>query len=234
VYLDVARMPQSTLNKLTLEPNDSLHFVKTPQQNNPNRILKLTNTSSDIIAFKVKTTAPKSYLVRPSAGVLRQKETQDVQIILQPTGTDGGAANNHRFLVQAVSVSNDNALSREDWSSYPKESIQECRLSVVLEERQNDNEPASNKVEEKPPRKPELGPGPADSGDLKVKYDELVAYTLMLEKEKKKVEEELDKAKKSSSGGGSVEGYSFKMLILVGLVVFLLSYAIKFISDGKN
>ena len=41
--------------------------------------LRLTNTSDRPLAFKVKTTAPKQYCVRPNAGVILPKETRVVQ-----------------------------------------------------------------------------------------------------------------------------------------------------------
>jgi len=126
---------------LKIEPEDSLYFCKTPQHNQPARILKLTNASSGHVAFKVKTTAPKSYLVRPSSGTVRPGESQEVQIILQPPSGNDGPANNHRFLVQAVVAKDAEAVSRDAWAEIPKDKVQEHRLNVVLEER-NVEEPA--------------------------------------------------------------------------------------------
>jgi len=40
--------------------------------------LKLTNPSEDQVAFKVKTTAPRRYAVRPNSGVLNAGETVTV------------------------------------------------------------------------------------------------------------------------------------------------------------
>lgn len=45
--------------------------------------LSLTNTSSERLAFKVKTTAPKLYCVRPNASVVEPGETKKISIILQ-------------------------------------------------------------------------------------------------------------------------------------------------------
>jgi hypothetical protein len=208
------------MNLLQLEPESTLYFCKTPLQTSPNRNLKLTNNGSGYVAFKVKTTAPKAYLVRPSSGTLRPRESTEVQIILQPTGSDG-QANNHRFLVQAVGVQSSEAVSREEWGSYPKESIQEQRLNVVLEEREDDAKPAASAGADS--KKPDIADAPAD---LKQKYDELVQYVLMLEKEKKKLE---DEAKNTvSQPVKASEGYSRFQVILVALIAFLLAYAAKF------
>lgn len=46
--------------------------------------LTLKNDSDAKVAYKVKTTAPKRYCVRPNAGVLGPKETINVEVLLQP------------------------------------------------------------------------------------------------------------------------------------------------------
>mmetsp|Transcript_72427 Transcript_72427/g.189825 ORF Transcript_72427/g.189825 Transcript_72427/m.189825 type:complete len:227 (+) Transcript_72427:92-772(+) len=224
--------PAMTL--LELDPENTLYFTKTPATSSPSRMLKLTNIHSGNVAFKVKTTAPKAYLVRPSSGTLRPRENQEVQIILQPQGTEGQA--NHRFLVQAVAVPGTEPVSREQWALFGKDAVQEQRLNVVLEEREVEAGASSNR----PAAEPSYTSGPSDAArsgagevpaDLKEKYDELVQYTLLLEKEKKKLEADmanLQCAKGSSSADGG--GYTKLHIILVALVAFLLSYAAKFIA----
>merc|ERR1719221_1559579 len=99
---------------LTLEPDTELLFCKSASTTSPSRMLKLTNTSSEHVAFKVKTTAPKSYLVRPSTGTLPPGDAQEVQIILQPqSGNEGAAGTSDRFLVQAVKVNAGEEVTRE-------------------------------------------------------------------------------------------------------------------------
>jgi hypothetical protein len=45
--------------------------------------MTVTNSSPQRVAFKVKTTAPKKYVVRPSSGVVEANSTQAVQVIMQ-------------------------------------------------------------------------------------------------------------------------------------------------------
>lgn len=45
--------------------------------------MELTNTSSEPLAFKVKTTAPKLYCVRPNASIVPPGETVKISLILQ-------------------------------------------------------------------------------------------------------------------------------------------------------
>jgi len=195
----------------------------------PNRMLKLTNLHSGNVAFKVKTTAPKAYLVRPSSGTLMPQEQQEVQIILQPQGVDG-QPNTHRFLVQAVAVQSPTPVSREQWADFHKDSIQELKLNVSVEEK--DCEPV---VTNKPSdaygsgmaAAPAPGKGPEQPFDLKVKYDELVQYTLMLEKETKKLEADMASLQ-SQKGSPTTQGFTLVHVILVAICAFLLSYALKF------
>uniref|UniRef100_A0A7S2MM68 MSP domain-containing protein n=1 Tax=Alexandrium andersonii TaxID=327968 RepID=A0A7S2MM68_9DINO len=222
--------PATNMTLLQLEPDNTLYFCKTPMTTSPHKILKLTNLHSGNVAFKVKTTAPKAYLVRPSSGTLRKGEHQEVQIILQPTGTDAGQPNNHRFLVQAVPVSSNEAVNRDQWAEFTKEAIQELRLNVVLEEKEGEPQ-AGNKPTESYTNAPAAlaatTPGQEQPGDLKVKYDELVQYTLMLEKEKKKLEADMASLK-DQKGAPAAEGFSKAQVILVAILAFLLSYLAKF------
>ncbi|CAE8705824.1 unnamed protein product [Polarella glacialis] len=226
-------MPAS-MTLLQMEPDVTLHFCKTPTNTSPSRMLKLTNGSTGNVAFKVKTTAPKSYLVRPSSGTLRPRESTEVQIILQPPG-DGRV--DHRFLVQAVQVASSVAVSREQWAEFSKESIQEQRLSVVLEERESEtaggkaNESYGSSAAAEAVGRAAGGSSMEAPADLQVKYDELVQYTLMLEKQKKKLEADIDNlqmAKGSSSADSG--GYKTIHVILVALIAFILSYAAKFMG----
>lgn len=217
-----------SLTLLKLDPDDSLYFLKGAQTaSQPTRILKLTNASNGCVAFKVKTTAPKSYLVRPSSGTVKPGDNMEVQIILQPGQGSDGNASSHRFLVQAVVAPDSEPVGREAWAEFPKDKIQEARLNVVVEER-NVEDPSNAKT---PEALSSFSASPNDtSTDLQMKYDELVQYTLMLEKEKKKLEDDLS-IKKRDRGGSSSTGYSNMHLMLVAVVVFLLSYCAKFIGD---
>merc|ERR1712066_44127 len=69
-----------------------------------------------------------------------------------------------------------------------------------------------------------------DPGELKTKYDELVQYTLMLEKEKKKLETDMQAVQKSKGSSSGDKGFTALHMILVAVLAFLLSYAAKFLG----
>lgn len=180
-------MPSQTMTLLRVEPEDTLRVV--PGSKAHPRILRLTNRSSDHVAYKVKTTAPKAYEVKKSSGTIKPRDSRDVEIILQDEGAnDPAQVNSHRFLVQAASVESPDALTKEAWAALAmdKEAIQEQRLNVVLET-----------ARETPSNTPTNAPA-APSGvraesemELRVKYDELVQYKELLDKETRSLQEKL-------------------------------------------
>jgi hypothetical protein len=78
-------------------------------------ILRLRNTSgTDVAAFKVKTTAPRRYCVRPNSGYVHPGEEMEVHILLQPVAGPGAAADadgrsKDNFLVESVRVAPERA-----------------------------------------------------------------------------------------------------------------------------
>mmetsp|Transcript_24756 Transcript_24756/g.53834 ORF Transcript_24756/g.53834 Transcript_24756/m.53834 type:complete len:214 (+) Transcript_24756:160-801(+) len=203
----------SAMKLLKIEPENMLTFVQTSGHPPPSKTLRLTNNHSSNVAFKVKTTAPKAYLVRPSTGTLTRGQSQDVQILFQSSsGSDiVKEANTHRFLVQAVAISGNEQVSRDSWASFKKEEVQEQRLGVSLRQ---ESQPEAAAAQAKP------SPGSGES--LQASYDELVHYTLRLEKEKKHLETELSNCRGRAGQGG--DGFSLKTLFLTMFVTFFVAY----------
>ncbi|KAI9026171.1 PapD-like protein [Hyaloraphidium curvatum] len=94
---------------LALNPDSQLDF-KRPFTAVVKVMLAVTNKHpTDPIAFKVKTTAPKSYCVRPNSGRVGPNETVEVQVLLQPMKEDPPADYRckDKFLVQGVKIGAD-------------------------------------------------------------------------------------------------------------------------------
>ncbi|CAL4146431.1 unnamed protein product, partial [Meganyctiphanes norvegica] len=62
--------------------------------------LKLTNPTGKRISYRVKTTAPRWYCVRPNIGLVEPHQAVTVVIILQPFDYDPHEKINHKFMVQ--------------------------------------------------------------------------------------------------------------------------------------
>ncbi|GAA5952761.1 hypothetical protein JCM3765_002267 [Sporobolomyces pararoseus] len=88
-----------------LMPSSQLGFQR-PLTTLVKRTLSVSNHNSQAIAYKVKTTAPKQYCVRPNSGRIEPGETVEVQVLLQPMKEDppAGTKCRDKFLVQSVVI----------------------------------------------------------------------------------------------------------------------------------
>ncbi|XP_055355945.1 vesicle-associated membrane protein-associated protein B-like isoform X2 [Paramacrobiotus metropolitanus] len=119
---------------LVINPKHSLLF-KGPSSQSATVTITLTNPSSKIVAFKVKTTAPKRYCVRPNGGVIKAGETVSVNIVYQPgDGNDAQERARHKFLVQGIFVDNDQVQLDQVWRDIPKERVMESKIRCVFED----------------------------------------------------------------------------------------------------
>ncbi|KAF2117842.1 PapD-like protein [Lophiotrema nucula] len=112
---------------------------KRPFQQEVSQVLRLKNPHSDPVAFKVKTTAPKQYCVRPNSGRIEPGKDVEVQILLQAMKEDPppDAKCRDKFLVQSVAVSADKEFTNvaSIWSHIEqtsKSSIQEKKIRVLF------------------------------------------------------------------------------------------------------
>jgi len=66
-------------------------------------VMKLTNTTEKKACFKVKTTAPKRYCVKPTTGVIESKGVVTILVTLQPFDpNDPTEKGKHKFQVLSV------------------------------------------------------------------------------------------------------------------------------------
>lgn len=97
--------------------------------------LSLHNPTSDRIAFKVKTTNPKKYCVRPSSGVVEPQTTKDVQVIMQAQREYPAnmADCKDKFLVQWVTMQpHVQDVTAETFDTTINRDVRQARLRVNL------------------------------------------------------------------------------------------------------
>ncbi|CEI67316.1 hypothetical protein FVEN_g5782 [Fusarium venenatum] len=82
---------------------------KRPFTTEVSQILTLKNPNPTPVAFKVKTTAPKQYCVRPNAGRIEAGQSFDVSVLLQAMKQDPApdARCRDKFLVQSTAITAD-------------------------------------------------------------------------------------------------------------------------------
>ncbi|KAI0179105.1 VAMP-associated protein [Hypoxylon sp. FL1284] len=99
-------------------------------------VLRIKNHSPQPVAFKVKTTAPKQYCVRPNSGRVEPGKEVEVSVILQAMKQDPPPDTKCRdkFLVQSVPIAGEMEFANlaSIWDSIEKSAIQEKKIRVVF------------------------------------------------------------------------------------------------------
>jgi len=122
---------------LVLDPSNELKF-RGPFDDVVTVNLTVTNTSQSRIAFKIKTTAPKRYCVKPNSGVLDPLNTMKVQVLLQPFSYDPNEKSKHKFMVQYLFLSEEEAkMSTNDvlnmWKDVQPERLLDVKLKCIFD-----------------------------------------------------------------------------------------------------
>ena len=121
---------------LMLEPNSELRF-KGPFTDVVTTQLKLTNTTDRPALFKIKTTAPKSYCVRPNSGVIEAGQSAAISVMLQPFEYNPEDKPKHKFMVQSMFAPDDNYDVDRVWKEAAPSEIVDVRLRYVIVISQN-------------------------------------------------------------------------------------------------
>lgn len=130
-------------SKLRVEPSPDITFEVSGGK--PNSCpLRLYNSGTEHTAFKVKTTAPKKYCVRPNAGVIPPGKHVEVHVIPQTTkGADPTLQNDlagkckDKFMIQSTTVQDDQAPTSELWAHVPPTELQQTLLRCKYKVRQH-------------------------------------------------------------------------------------------------
>ncbi|VDD87366.1 unnamed protein product, partial [Enterobius vermicularis] len=96
--------------------------------------LDLFNPSNRSVIFKVKTTVPKRYCVRPNSGIIKSNEKSSVSIMLQPSDTANAEEEKtkHKFMVQSMYVPEEEYSLDTIWKTTDPSEIMDTRLKVVF------------------------------------------------------------------------------------------------------
>lgn len=125
-------MAGSRKSLLKIEPSSELDFFG-PFVAVQLSTITLTNPTDELITFKVKTTVPKRYCVRPSCGVVEPSETVNVTVMLQPFDCENSEKNKHKFMIQSmVADSSCTANLEQFWKDADPANISDTRLKCTL------------------------------------------------------------------------------------------------------
>lgn len=117
---------------LIIDPQSELKF-RGPFNVAVTSYMKLINPSDKKVLFKIKTTAPKKYCVRPNSGVLDSKSVMEIAICLQPFIFDPAEKNKHKFMVQTVFAPDGDINLEAMWKEISPDQLMDSKLKCVFE-----------------------------------------------------------------------------------------------------
>ncbi|XP_017273301.1 vesicle-associated membrane protein-associated protein B/C isoform X2 [Kryptolebias marmoratus] len=117
---------------LVLEPQHELKF-RGPFTDVITATLKLTNPTDRNVCFKVKTTAPRRYCVRPNSGVIDSGTSVNVSVMLQPFDYDPNEKSKHKFMVQSMLAPRDMTDMEGVWKEAKPEELMDSKLRCTFE-----------------------------------------------------------------------------------------------------
>jgi len=124
-------MPAKNLQVLKIDPVEVLSF-KGPFTEVVTSSITLMNPTDDKIAFKVKTTAPKRYCVRPNSGILKKDESITVSVMLQPFEFDPAEKTKQKFMIQSI-VMEGEVTESDVWKDTDPQKLMDTKLRVVFD-----------------------------------------------------------------------------------------------------
>lgn len=142
---EAANMSNKPAQLLVIEPANELKFVG-PFCTAVSSYMRLSNPTENVILFKIKTTAPKKYCVRPNCGVLEPKSTVEIAIILQPFIFDAAEKNKHKFMVQSMIMPEGDVSIDQLWRDVSPDDLMDSKLRCVFELPADTNQTASGAI----------------------------------------------------------------------------------------
>lgn len=197
--------------------------------------MSLHNPTRWRIAFKVKTTSPKKYCVRPSSGFITPNGTKDVEIIMQSQKEYPPDLGNCRdkFLLQSVIAPAGDEVTSDMFDKSKFKDVHESKLRVHLEGPPPPPSPIPENATEEdsllPKEKGLMDRGQPVNSGMPTNPRELREVLEKTRNERDKLQKKLevmDLHTDNRSTGQMVvgQGFSLLQLILVALIAFLLGH----------
>ncbi|KAH9777292.1 Vesicle-associated protein 1-2 [Citrus sinensis] len=212
--------------------------------------LQLSNKTDNYVAFKVKTTNPKKYCVRPNTGIVLPRSTCDIIVTMQAQKeAPPDMQCKDKFLLQSVKTNDGTTAKDINAEMFNKEAghvVEECKLRVIYVSPPQPPSPVPEGSEEgSSPRGSVSDNGHVNSAEFAAaarafteriehqdKSTEARALISKLKDEKNNAVQQNNKLRQDlellrREGKKNRGGVSFIFVILVGLVGIVLGYVMK-------
>jgi len=116
---------------LKIDPPVELTFTG-PFHQAVSSTMTLTNPSERKVCFKIKTTAPKRYCVKPNSGVIDPREEIKIAVSLQPFDFDPQDKNRHKFMVQSMYAPPGEINQESLWKEADSSQLMDSKLKCLF------------------------------------------------------------------------------------------------------
>ncbi|KAE9596776.1 hypothetical protein Lal_00007824 [Lupinus albus] len=221
----------STAELLSIEPHELKFVLELKKQISSS--LQLSNNTDSYVAFKVKTTNPKKYCVRPNTGIVLPRSTCDVIVTMQAQSeAPPDLVCKDKFLLQSVKT-HDGAttkdISAEMFNKELGHVVEESKLRVVYVAPPQPPSPIQEGSEEgSPPRGSVSENGNANGADstaAKELISRLTEEKNNTIQQNNMLRQELDLLRRESNKNRG--GVSIIFVILIGLLGIIMGYLMK-------
>ncbi|CAJ1928713.1 unnamed protein product [Sphenostylis stenocarpa] len=189
--------------------------------------LKVLNNTENYVAFKVKTTSPKKYFVRPNTGVVHPWDSCIIRVTLQAQREyPPDMQCKDKFLLQSTIVNPNTDVDDLPQDTFNKESgnsIEELKLRVAYITTAS---PEGSSEDDASKNSHKLTSSSGAVQNLKEERDAAARQTRQLQ-------QELDMLKRRRNRK-SDPGFSFIFAIFVGLLGVLLGFLLKFLFSSSK
>ncbi|XP_022867323.1 vesicle-associated protein 1-3-like isoform X2 [Olea europaea var. sylvestris] len=211
--------------------------------------VQLINKTDQYIAFKVKTTSPKRYCVRPNAGVVLPNSVCNVTVIMQAhKEAPADMQCKDKFLIQSVvapSGTTNKDITAEMFNRKEDKIVNEVKLRVVyipanppspVPEGDEEGSPRTSSVEddnrttslpEAVTRLLDKSNGKSSSSEAKSKISKITEEKASAIQQNKKLQEELELLKRQTGktrAGGSASMFVVLVSLFLGILVGYFIY----------
>ncbi|KAL8539778.1 hypothetical protein ACS0TY_001400 [Phlomoides rotata] len=194
--------------------------------------LQLTNKTENHVAFKVKTTNPKKYCVRPNTGIILPRSTCDVVVTMQAQKeAPPDMQCKDKFLLQSVVMTPEATPKDITTEMFNKEqgNVEECKLKVVYVAPRQPPSPVAEGSDEGFSPRNNAGENGSDatrgfgSADVKSLVAKLTEEKAAAVQRSNKLRQELELLKRESNKSG----VSIMTVMIIGLIGIVLGYLLK-------